>query len=150
MVRKLASLKLSQACEGFLQYKTATGKSVNTLADLSLVPCSPRADRVPPHSCPRRMGGADMAPHVDRPRAVHADLYEINSGIQSWLDGNPAPGLARQRGEPAPILRWPLSPNSLPFSAVSGLAGPVRAHPLDRPRPPARRSRSPAPVRSPA
>ena len=33
MVRKLVSLKLSQACEGFLRYKTATGKSVNTLAD---------------------------------------------------------------------------------------------------------------------
>ncbi len=33
MVRRLDSLKLSQACEGFIRYKTAIGKSTNTLAD---------------------------------------------------------------------------------------------------------------------
>ncbi len=33
MVRKLDSLKLPQACEGFIRYRTAIGKSTNTLAD---------------------------------------------------------------------------------------------------------------------
>ena len=33
MVRKPASLKLSQACEGFIRYESATGKSPNTLTD---------------------------------------------------------------------------------------------------------------------
>ena len=33
MVRKPASLKLSRACEGFIRYKFATGKSPNTPTD---------------------------------------------------------------------------------------------------------------------